>query len=158
MKLICPGVTGWAATTRSPSFSRSSSSRTMTNLRAAMAAIASGTVARLISRMLPAEVSSHVTRDDVSFEVDDRPAFVTRRDGYLEGVRDQCDSKRAGRLVYRCHGQADAVRGDRSFDRDEARNRGRKFDRDLASGRGALDGPHRAGGIDVALHEMTVQQ
>src|SRR5258708_40083666 len=44
-----------AATTRSPSFSRSSSSTTITNLPSLMSATASGTVARLIGRRsLPA--------------------------------------------------------------------------------------------------------
>ena len=46
MKLMCSGVTSWAATTRSPSFSRSSSSTTMTNLPDLKSAIASGTVAK----------------------------------------------------------------------------------------------------------------
>src|SRR5258708_15925662 len=101
MKLMCSGVTSCAATTRSPSFSRSSPSTTMTNLPPSKSAIASGTVARLIAPgMLPAQVSGHVPGDDVGFEIDHRTSFVVVGDGQFEGVRDQRNSERAGGLVH----------------------------------------------------------
>src|SRR5258708_13033138 len=130
MKLMCSGVTSCAETTRSPSFSRSSSSTTMTNLPASKSAIASGTVASVIALgMLPAQVSGHVPGDDLGFDIDDRPSFVLMGDRHFDGVRDQRDSERAGGLVYRHHREAHAVNRDRSFDGDIPRDGGGGGDR-----------------------------
>src|SRR5438445_5179964 len=119
MKLMCSGVTSCAATTRSPSFSRSSSSTMMTNLPASKSAIASGTVARLMApRILPVEVSGHVARYDVRLEVDDRAFSVPTRDGRVQRMWDQGDREGARWLVHRRYGEANAVHSNRSFDGD----------------------------------------
>src|SRR6266851_4560869 len=115
-----------AAITRSPSFSRSSSSTTITNLPSLMSAIASGTVARLIARRsLPAKVSLQgsldVAGDYVGLEVGDSALLVAPRDRVFQRVGDQGDFERAGRLVHRGHGEAHAVDRDRALDRDEPR-------------------------------------
>src|ERR1700681_3419158 len=121
MKLMCSGVTSCAATTRSPSVSRSSSSTTMTNLPASKSAIASGTVARLIcfSGMLPAEVSGHVPGHEIGLEIDDRTSLVAVCDRHFDGVRDQRDSERARGVVHLSHREAHAIHGDGPLDRDE---------------------------------------
>ena len=54
MKLIASGVTNWAAITRSPSFSRSSSSQTTTILPCLISSIASSTVEKGLSAAWPA--------------------------------------------------------------------------------------------------------
>src|SRR5258708_29655175 len=133
-----------AATNRSPSFSRSSSSTTITNLPSLMSATASGTVARLIGRRsLPAEVSLQgslmgslqgsldVTGDYVGLEVDHGALLVAVRDRVFQGVGNQGDLEGAGRLVDRRHCEADAVDRDRALDRDEPRKGGGQLDRDL---------------------------
>src|SRR5712692_4672708 len=152
MKLMCSAVTSCAATTRSPSFSRSSSSTTMTNLPAWKAAIASGTVARpicltnvtgqgfgLLAETL--EASGDVTGDDVGLEVDDRAWPVVAGDGHLERVGDQRDSERAGWLVHGSHGQADTVHCDGYLCGDEFGQGGRELDGDLPARPGAVHAP-----------------
>src|SRR5438046_2603340 len=110
MKLMCSGVTSSAATTRSPSFSRSSSSTTITNLPAAKSEIASGTVASPMRYLiLLAEVAGHVAGHDVRFEVYHTAGAVASRDRDLEGVRDQGHLDGAGRLGHRGHRQAASV-------------------------------------------------
>src|SRR5256885_16355559 len=97
MKLMCSAVTSWAATTRSPSFSRSSSSTMMTTLPAAKSATASGMVASPMAQgILPAQVACHVPGDDVHLEVHPGAALVASRDRVLEGVRDQRHLERPG--------------------------------------------------------------
>src|SRR5438874_12558368 len=109
MKLMCSGVTSSAATTRSPSFSRSSSSTTITNLPAAKSEIASGTVASPMRYlMLLAEVAGHVAGHDVRFEVDHAAGALALRDRDPAGVRDQGHLEGAVRRAYRGHGVAGA--------------------------------------------------
>src|SRR5258708_21410998 len=123
-----------AATTRSPSFSRSSSSTTITNLPSLMSATASGTVARLIGRRsLPAEGSlqgslmgslqgsSDVTGDYVGLEFDHGALLVAVRDRVFQRVGNQGDLEGAGRLRDRGHWEAAPVGPDRALDRDEPR-------------------------------------
>src|SRR5260370_34342802 len=113
MKLMCSGVTSSAATTRSPSFSRSSSSTTITNLPAAKSEIASGTVASPIRYLiLLAQVAGHVARHHVRLDVDHAAGAIVSRDRDFERVRDECHLEGARRLVHRGHGTADAVDGD----------------------------------------------
>src|ERR1700681_1936710 len=106
--------------------------------------------------MLPAQVSSHVPGHDVSFEVDDRAAFVTGRDRALDRVRDQGDPERAWRLIHRRDGQAHAIDGNGSLDRDKPRDGVRKPYGYFAPGRRLFDGPDRTCGVHVALHKVTV--
>src|SRR5579859_4256740 len=125
MKLMCSGVTSSAATTRSPSFSRSSSSTTITNLPAAKSEIASGTVASPMRYLiLLAQVARHVASHDVRLDVDHGAGTVASRDRDLERVWDQSHLEGAGGLVDRGHRQADAVHRDRALDRHEFGDRG----------------------------------
>src|SRR5438132_3839613 len=86
MKLTISLVTSWAAQMRSPSFSRSSSSATITSLPALMSAMACSTLPNGIGLMMQgeiqrlgiqrhAEVRCHQTlnvlRDHVRFDIDD---------------------------------------------------------------------------------------
>src|SRR5260370_33811531 len=133
-----------AATTRSPSFSRSSSSTTIPNLASLRSAAASGTVGRLIGRRsLPAEVSVQgslmgslqgsldVTGDYVGLEGDHGALLVAVRDRVFQSVGNQGDLEGAGRLVERGHCEADAVDRDRTLDRGDARKGGGQLDSDL---------------------------
>ena len=72
MKLIASGVTNWAAITRSPSFSRSSSSTTTTIWPAAMSSRASSMVANSILRVAQVVGNEllHVLGQDVDLQVD----------------------------------------------------------------------------------------
>src|SRR6266705_2893563 len=150
MKLMCSGVTSWAATTRSPSFSRSSSSTMITNLPASKSAIASGTVARLMAPLiLPVEVSGHVAGHDIGFEVDDRAGFVGAGDRDLESVRDEGDLERACWLVHRHHGEAYAIHSYRAPGGDKPGQRGGKLDCDLASAGGRYYPADNRRSVDV---------
>src|SRR6266849_10885137 len=107
MKLMCSGVTSSAATTRSPSFSRSSSSTTITNLPAAKSEIASGTVASPIRYLiLLAQVAGHVSRHHVRLDVDHAPGAIASGNRDLERVRDERHLEGAGRFVHRGYGKA----------------------------------------------------
>src|SRR3954471_20352857 len=78
MKLTIAGVTSSAAHMRSPSFSRSSSSATMTNLPAAISRSASSIGVKVIERFDVAEPSwpirgheaLHMFSDHIGFDVD----------------------------------------------------------------------------------------
>src|SRR4029077_4291925 len=137
-ELLWAGVIFSAATTRSPSFSRSSSSTTMTNFPALMSSTASGTVASIfgVGRSLPAQVSGHVAGDDVGVEVDPRAGFVATGDGGVESVRNQ--GNREGDVVHACHRQADAVDRDRALLGDEPGELGRQLDGHLLAGPGCF--------------------
>src|SRR6266566_4511014 len=159
MKLMCSAVTSSAATTRSPSFSRSSSSTTMTNLPALKSAIASGTVARvMVRRSLPAEVSGDVPRDDVGFEIDDRASFVPAGDRSFKRVGYESHFEGAGGLVHLGHGEADAIDRDGSFDGHKPRQAGGQLDGHFAPGGGRSDRFDFCRGVDMTLNEVTVQQ
>src|SRR5690349_21419659 len=159
MKLMCSGVTSSAATTRSPSFSRSSSSTTITNLPAAKSEIASGTVASPMRYLiLLAQVAGHVARHDIRLEIDHAAGAIGPCDRDLERVRDERNLEGAGRLVYRSHGEADAVHGDRTLEGHESSDRGGELEGGLlagCSGRNRLDHRDR---IHVALNQVAVKQ
>src|SRR5439155_1027725 len=159
MKLMCSGVTSSAATTRSPSFSRSSSSTTITNLPAAKSEIASGTVASPMRYLiLLAEVADDVAGHDVRLEVDHTAGAVASRDRDLEGVRDQGYFEGAGRLVHRGHGEADAVHRDRAFDGHESGDRGGQLESDFLAGGGGCHRPDGRGRVHMSLDQVAVEQ
>src|SRR5215469_14231323 len=83
MNVICSGVTSWAATHRSPSFSRSSSSTMMMNRPSSRSARASGIVARVIRRP-PRGPSrrSGVPRVGPRHQAPRSPAYLERTDGH----------------------------------------------------------------------------
>src|SRR5579859_4658212 len=111
MKTMCSGLTFSAATTRSPSFSRSSSSTMMTNLPALRSSIAWEIVAAGISASSPIEQTFSVAGQEVHLEVDHPPGRVGPGDGHGEGVRDQRHLESGGVDVL--HGEAGPIDRDR---------------------------------------------
>src|SRR5688572_23264662 len=144
MKFTSAGVIFAAAHTRSPSFSRSSSSATMTRLPARIASMASSTLsngmccsfalaARAPSpRGCPAlEVFDDEPAEHVTFQVDERASAQPAQVGMLPSIRDYGDLRAARRRqrVYRethaidrdravQHGDFRDVVGDRDVDHD----------------------------------------
>src|SRR5688572_25957639 len=112
MKLIASGVTNWAAITRSPSFSRSSSSTTTTIFPAAMSSRASSIVANSMSVRVGNELL-HVLGDHVDLEIDRRAVRRASERRALERLRDQRDVEAA--VVDAGDGQRHAVDGDRAL-------------------------------------------
>src|SRR5947209_7806994 len=101
MKLIASGVANCAATTRSPSFSRSGASTTTTKRPCRMSSIASSTVAngvtsrrtliRAIVAPSPGDQALDVLRQDVDLEVDGGPGLQAGERRRGERVRDERD-------------------------------------------------------------------
>src|SRR3954471_5976644 len=112
MKLMSLAVTNSAAITRSPSFSRSSSSTTTTILPAAMSSNASSMVENLISARVGNELL-HVFREDVNLEVDLAAGLGLPQRRPLQRLRDE----RHGEPVVAdlADRQRDAVHGDRAL-------------------------------------------
>src|SRR4051812_31850597 len=109
MNATSPSVAYSAAKIRSPSFSRSSSSTTITGRPAATSAIA-----RSMSFSIAA--SEHlldVLGDHVDLEVDRVADRLGAQDGEFEGGRDQADAERVGGDVH--DGERDTVDGDRAL-------------------------------------------
>src|ERR671917_2086302 len=103
MNASSSGVACWAAKIRSPSFSRSSSSTTITARPAAMSL-----TARSMSDSTA--LSQHlldVLGDDVDLEVHRVADALGAEHGELEGGRDQAHAERL--VVHGHHGQGDAV-------------------------------------------------
>src|SRR2546423_6373038 len=135
MKLIASGVANCAATTRSPSFSRSGASTTTTKRPCRMSSIASSTVAngvtsrRTLMRAIVAPSPGHepldVLRQDVHLEVDlvVRAERGERRRG--ECVRDERDLEG---VVERRDRQGDALHGNRALEDAVAEELGRGLD------------------------------
>src|SRR3954451_21188997 len=88
MKLIASGVTNCAAMTRSPSFSRSSSSTTTTILPAEMSSRASSIVENSMSVRVGKELL-HVLGQDVDLEVDGGAGLGAAEGRALERLRDE---------------------------------------------------------------------
>src|SRR4051812_7718680 len=128
MKLIASGVANWAASVRSPSFSRSSSSQTTTMRPARISSSASSTVAngRLIAQpALRAYLSAlscdqllHILGEHIDFQVDGCAGLRAAQRRALEGLGDQGHGK--ARVVDGRHGERDAVDGDGAFFHDVA--------------------------------------
>src|SRR5918999_3312923 len=112
MKLIASGVTNWAAIVRSPSFSRSASSTTMTNLPERKSSIAasialngvavSGLVtSRLTSRIValasPWEQAFDVLREHVDLEIYLAAGLQGRQRRRLQRERNERDRERVVR-------------------------------------------------------------
>src|SRR3982751_4845666 len=125
MNATSSGVACWAAKIRSPSFSRSSSSTTMTGRPAAMSAIAPSMSLNIVDCPLPvAEKLLHVLGDHVDLEVDRIADRLGSEDGQLERGRDQADGERVGGQLH--DGQRDAVDGDRALLHDVPGELGRQ--------------------------------
>src|SRR5688500_12379977 len=109
MNAISSGVACSAAKIRSPSFSRSSSSTTITGRPAAMSA----TARSMSASMAPSQHLLDVLGDHVDLEIHGVADGLGTEDGELEGGGDQADAER---VVGDLHdGQRDAVDGDRAL-------------------------------------------
>src|SRR5471030_2376046 len=118
MKLIASGVTKSAASTRSPSFSRSSSSTRITILPARMSAMISvvGLTAMLCALILEFAQPLGVTRERIDFDIDFRCNRQRVQVGRSQRVRDEVDLET--RAFHRVDRQAYAVHRDRTFSRN----------------------------------------
>src|SRR3954447_3404418 len=155
MKLIASGVTNWAAMTRSPSFSRSSSSTTTTILPLAMSSRASSMVANSISVWLVGNELLQVLREHVDFQVDGSPRRRAAERGALQRLRDERHGEPL--LAEVGDGQRDAVDGDRALLDDVAQQRGLGVDgHDPREPLVAHLADH-AEAVDVALDDVAAQ-
>src|SRR3954447_4634203 len=132
MNAIFSGVMASAAMIRSPSFSRSASSTTITISPRATAATAFSISVKGISGLLAGvrgEQAFDVLGEHVDFEVDGIAGPLRAQRGDGEGVRDDGDVEGAASIVEGSDGEADAVDGDRSLLDDvaqETRGRGER--------------------------------
>src|SRR6185369_2680640 len=161
MKLIASGVTKSAASTRSPSFSRSSSSTRITilpALRSAMMSVvgltAMGGSHPSGARVLEFAQALGVARERIHFDVDlhARRERVESRRG--ERMRDQVHFEL--RAVHRIDRQAYAIHGNRAFARDVPGEFARRIDYQSAVIAGRVESHHRADAVDVAGNQMPV--
>src|ERR1700759_5070746 len=118
MKLIASGVANCAATTRSPSFSRSGSSTTTTRRPSRISSIASSMVANDVVTAMRGRLargaqqkSLDVLREHIDLEVDEPSAREIAERGRRERVRDEGDRKAV--LVELGDREAHTVDGDR---------------------------------------------
>src|SRR4051794_5124367 len=154
MKLIASGVTNCAAITRSPSFSRSSSSTTTTIRPAAMSSRASSMVANCTSALAGNELL-HVLGEDVDLEIDGSPLPSGAERRALEGLRDQRDREPV--VADLRDGQRDPVDGDRALLHDVAQQRRLGIDGHDAREALVADVAHDAEAVDVALHDVAAE-
>src|SRR5829696_7163704 len=171
MKVISSGVTSDAAQIRSPSFSRSSSSATMTSLPAAKSAIACSTVengmaVREIGARRGESASSRggirgheladVLPDHVRLDVHAVASAKRAERGVGPGVLDERQLKNPG-SGERVHGQADTVDGDRAVghhQRLQLVGQPQADQQGVVAPAHLLDDAHR---VDVALHQVPAQ-
>src|SRR3990172_8279921 len=173
MKLIASGVTNSAASVRSPSFSRSSSSTRITILPARMSAMASSIVESGIpsfpfSRIpvifqkiqcdaAPAafEALEDVFSDDVGFQVDPLPCAHDPKRRPFEGDRD--DGQFESVPACGADREADAVDGHRPLVNHELHYRRIGLDMEYPGFPQRADLPDRAGPVHVAVDDVTPQ-
>src|SRR5438477_11791036 len=179
MNATCSGSQSSAAIVRSPSFSRSSSSTTMTMRPRLMSSIASGTVANgagvttlgrgvgLVRRgfiSLSLEVASrlsegaaHVLREYVGFEVDELPGTQRSQSRPLGGMWDERDLEE--RLAQRGDRERDAVDGDETLVHHVAGLVGGESEPQPCRPAALLFACEQLGRrVDVALHEVTAER
>src|SRR5688572_21899513 len=113
MKLMASGVTMSAAMVRSPSFSRSSSSTTMTIRPARICSTASGAEMWGVSADMQVHQTSNVFGDQICLDVDTISLPALAQDGRRQGVGDERHGE--ARVVDLVDGEADAVHGDRAL-------------------------------------------
>src|SRR5690606_38969673 len=146
MKLMSSAVTHCAAMTRSPSFSRSSSSTMITMRPARMSA-------RISSIVLVFMKLFQVARDDVDFEIDAGAGLEGLEGRHLQCVRDQVHVEACA--LDPVDREAHPVDADRSLARDVTpKRRGRLEAHPRGAGiRGQRD--HGGDAVDVPGHIMT---
>src|SRR6267142_5112548 len=152
MKLMASGVTFSAATMRSPSFSRSSSSTMMTMRPSWISTMASSIVANCIRL----DQILHILCQNIELDV----YRVTRPGGLevciLECVWNYCDRKSVGTLEGRdC--QADAIHGDRTFLHDITRAGLRIFHFEFPGVALAVELADVTDAVHVALHDVSAE-
>src|SRR6185503_18196294 len=108
MKLIASGVANWAASVRSPSFSRSSSSQTTTMRPARISSSASSTVANGLAMQL-----LYVLGEHINLQIDRPPGRGGSERRALKGLGDQGHGEAV--VVDGGHGQRHAVHRDRAL-------------------------------------------
>src|SRR5829696_8458715 len=113
MKLMASGVTMSADMVRSPSFSRSSSSTTMTMRPARICSRASGTDRWGLSAGMGFHQTGNVFGDEICLDVDTISRLALAQGGRREGVGDEHD--REDIPLHLVDGQADPVDGDRAL-------------------------------------------
>src|SRR5690606_619333 len=174
MKLTASGVTFSAAMIRSPSFSRSSSSTTTTNLPARMSSMASsmrsnsgrgaGTVIwrQLLSRAagsgergVGAQQPLHVFADDVGFQVDSVAGAHPAQGGHGGGVGDDDHLETVGGDGG--DGQAHPVHRDGTFRHQVTPDRFRRGDGQPDGVAFGTHGLHPAYRIHVPLDQVPAQ-
>src|SRR3954453_1079175 len=155
MKLIASGVTNCAAMTRSPSFSRSSSSTTTTILPLAMSSRASSMVANLISVRLVGNELLQVLGENVDLEVDGSPLPRPAERRPLQRLRDQRDREPVVADVR--DRERDAVDRDRALLDDVAQQRRLGVDDDDAREALLARLADHAEPVDVALDDVAAE-
>src|SRR6478735_6499941 len=154
MNAIFSGVMASAAMIRSPSFSRSASSTTITMSPRATAATAFSISVKGISFSL-VEESLDVLGEHVDFEVDGIAGRLGAQRGDGEGVRDDGDVERVAAVIEGRHGQADAVDGDGALLDDVAQHVGRRREGHAGGAVGQRDAfAQGADPVDVTLHDV----
>src|SRR5574340_234423 len=156
MKLMASAVTCSAAITRSPSFSRSSSSTRMTILPARMSATISRTEDR--DDVMGSGGAHHaldIARDEVDFEIDRLARSEQAQGGDLHRVRNEVDGEVA--LLDAIHRQAYAIDRDRPLARDVFGQRRGGADHQLVALARRGEAQHFADAVHVAGHEVAAE-
>src|SRR5664279_4594928 len=153
MKLIASGVTRSAAMVRSPSFSRSWSSTTMTILPARISSMAWATEMLGLAVMDPFDDTSDLLGYHVGLQIDMVRGAKLAEQGDTEGVRNEQNFER--RNVDLVHGQAYAVDGDRAFAEEVRRDLGRGGDTQREGVALLARAFHAAGSVDVSADHMS---
>src|SRR5256886_1140555 len=166
MKLIASGVANCAATTRSPSFSRSGASTTTTKRPCRMSSSASSTVANgvtsrrtLIEAIVarsPGEQALDVLRQDVDLEVDGGAGAEVGERGRGERVRDERDLEAF--VAERCDRQRDALDGDRALLDAVAEELGRRLHEQADAVAFGVRALHAPDAVDVALDVVAAER
>src|SRR5215213_10383708 len=173
MNAIASGVMASAAMMRSPSFSRSASSTTITSSPRAMAATAFSISVKGMSLPLMqggwAEEAFDVLGQHVDFEIDGIAGLPVTQRGDGERVGDDRDVERGasfvggsvfsgGVVVERGDGEADAVDGDRALLDHVAQHRCGRAEGHAGGPVGQRDPlAQRADAVDVALHQVPTE-
>src|SRR4051812_30713502 len=151
MKLIASGVANCAASVRSPSFSRSSSSQTTTIRPARISSSASS----MLANGLDTSQLLHVLGEHVHLQVDGPAGFGRAQRRALQGLGDQRDRERL--VVDGAHRERHAVHGDRALLHHVAQQLGWRLER-TARGEAVLTQvTHYGAAVDVPLHDVPAE-
>src|SRR3954447_22748353 len=154
MKLIASGVTNLAAMTRSPSFSRPSSSTTTTMRPAAISSRASSMVANSMSDLVGKE-PLHILGKDVNLEVDRASGLRLPQRRPLQRLGDERDGEPV--VADLGHRERDAVDGDRALLHHIAQQRRVGVDRHDPREALLPDPADDPEAVDVALHDVAAE-